>query len=58
MQIDCLLTNKYLYENKALKTKKVYNTWAKCSTNEEDLHRKWCKKPGVLVGTTSGDPSG
>ena len=58
MQINCLLTNQYLYENKALKTKKVYRTWAKCSTNEEDLHREWCKRPGVLVGKTPRRPSG
>lgn len=58
MQIDCLLTNKYLYENRALKTRVVYNTWAKCSTNKEDLHREWCKEPGVLVGRTSGRPPG
>ena len=50
MQIDCLLTNSYLYDRKALKTKAEYNTWAKCSTNEEDLHRDWCRHPGVLVG--------
>ena len=58
MQIDCLLTNEYLYERKAQKTKKVYNTWAKCSTSEEDLHREWCKHPGVLVGKVSGRPPG
>ena len=58
MQIDCLLTNKYLYENKALKTKKVYETWAKCSTNRNRLHREWCKRPGVLVGTVLRDPPG
>ena len=58
MQIDCLLTNTYLYENKAQKTKKVYNTWAKCSTNTEDLHREWCKRPGVLVGKTPRRPPG
>jgi ribonuclease HI/exonuclease III len=58
MQIDCLLTNKYLYERKALKTKKVYNTWAKCSTSEEELHREWCKHPGVLVGKTPRRPPG
>ena len=55
MQIDCLLTNKYLYENKALKTKTVYRTWANCSTNEEDLHREWCRHPGVLVGRTPAE---
>ena len=58
MQIDCLLTNKFLYENKAMKTQKVYHTWAKCSTNTEDLHREWCKHPGVLVGKVSGRPPG
>ena len=26
MQIDCLLTNAYLYKRKALKTRAVYNT--------------------------------
>ena len=46
MQIDC-------YENKALKTKNVYDTWAKCSTSENTFHREWRKRPGVLVGTTS-----
>ena len=56
MQIDCLLTNKYLYESKALKTEKVFNTWANCSTNKDDLHREWCKNPGFLVGKTSGRP--
>ena len=50
MQIDCLLTNRYLYDRKALKTKAVYNTWTECSTNTEDLHREWCRHPGVLVG--------
>ena len=58
MQLDCLLTNEYLYGQKALKTKKVYHTWAKCSTNTEDPHREWCRKPGFLVGTTSGRPPG
>lgn len=52
MQIDCLLTNKYLYENKAQKTKTVY------ATNTEDFHRDWCRNPGVLVGKTSRHPSG
>jgi len=58
MQIDCLLTNRYLYENRALKTRAVYNTWAKCSTNTEDLHRDWCRHPGVLVGMTPRRPPG
>ena len=58
MQIDCLLTNRYLYENRALKTKVVYNTWAGCSTNTEDLHRDWCRHPGVLVGKTPRRPPG
>jgi len=38
MQMDCLLTNEYLFEKKALKTKLVHGTWVKCSTNETDLH--------------------
>ena len=38
MQMDCLLTNWYLFEKMALKTKVVHGTWAKCSTNEVDLH--------------------
>ena len=58
MQIDCLLTNAYLYGKKALKTKKVYDTWAKCSTNTEDLHHEWCRHPGVLVGRTPRRPPG
>ena len=58
MQIDCLLTNEYLYEGKALKTKRVYDTWAKCSTNTEDLHCEWCRHPGVLVGMTPRRPPG
>ena len=58
MQVDCLLTNDYLYGRKAQKTRKVYDTWAKCSTNTEDLHRDWCRHPGVLVGTTSRRPPG
>jgi len=58
LQIDCLLTNKYLYEGRAQKTKTVYNTWAKCSTNTEDLHRDWCRNPGVLVGKTPRRPPG
>ena len=58
MQIDCLLTNKYLYEQKALKAEKVHRTWAKCSTNTTDLHSEWCRQPGFLVGTTSGRPPG
>jgi len=58
MQIDCLLTNEFLYERKALKTRKVYDTWAKCSTNNEDLHRDWCRHPGVLVGRTPRRPPG
>ena len=58
MQIDCLLTNSFLYERKALKTKKVYATWAKCSTDETDLHSEWCKHPGVLVGRTPRRPPG
>jgi hypothetical protein len=58
MQIDCLLTNTFLYDRKAQKTKKVYNTWAKCSTSTEELHSEWCKKPGVLVGMTPRRPPG
>jgi len=58
MQIDCLLTNKYLYETRAQKTKTVYKTWEKCSTNTEDLHRDWCRHPGVLVGKTPRRPPG
>ena len=58
MQIDCLLTNSFLYERKALKTKKVYATWAKCSTDETNLHSEWCKHPGVLVGKTPRRPPG
>ena len=52
MQIDCLMTSIHLYERKALKTKVVYDTWTKCSTNTEDLRRH----PGVLilVGMTPG----
>jgi len=50
MQIDCLLTNTYLYEKKALNPKKVHDTWAKCTTGTEVLHRDWCRHPGVLVG--------
>ena len=50
MQVDCLLTNRYLYERKALKARAVYNTWEKLSSNKEDLHREWCRRPGVLVG--------
>ena len=59
LQIDCQLTNVYLYERKALKTRVVYNTWAKCSTNNEDLHRdRWCRHPGVSVGKTPRRPPG
>ena len=58
LQIDCLLTNKFLYERKALKTKKVYYTWTKCSTNTEDFHQEWCRNPGVLVGMESRCPPG
>ena len=58
LQIDCLLTNNFLYKRKALKTKKIYGTWTKCSTNTEDTHSKWCKNPGVLVGTTARCPLG
>ena len=29
LQVDCLLANSFLYERKALNTKKVYYTWAK-----------------------------
>lgn len=58
LQVDCLLTNMYLYERKALKTKLVYSTWAKCSTNTEEFHHEWCKHPGFLVGMTSGHPLG
>jgi len=54
MQLDCLLMNKYLFERKALKTWLVRGTWAKCSTNEDDLHRDWCRHPGVLVGKDLG----
>ena len=58
VQIDCLLTNMYLYKRKALKTKKVYHTWVKCSTNAKDLHREWCRQPGFLVGMMLGRPLG
>ena len=58
MQIDCLLTNSFLYERKALKTKKVHATWAKCSTDRTSLHSEWCKHPGVLVGKTPRRPPG
>jgi len=58
LQVDCLLTNKYLFERKALKTKLVHGTWTKCSTSEEDLHQDWCRHPGVLVGKDPGRPMG
>ena len=58
MQMDCLLTNKYLFEKKALKTRLVHSTWAKCSTNDIDLHHDWCRHPGVLVGKDPGRPAG
>ena len=58
LQIDCLLTNVYLYDRKALKTKVVYYTWTECSTNTEDFHREWCKHPGFLAGMTSRRPPG
>ena len=58
MQTDCLLTNEFLYERRALQTKMVYYTWTKCSTNTEDFHREWCGHPGFLVGMTSGRPLG
>ena len=58
LQINCLLTNKYPYRNKALKTEKVFNTWVNCSTNKDDLHREWCKNPRFLVGKISGCPLG
>ena len=52
MQIDCLLTNTYLYERKALNPRKVHKTWEQCTTSTEALHREWCRHPGVLVGKT------
>ena len=58
LQVDCLLTNSFLYERRALDTKKVYYTWAKCSTNTEDTHREWCRNPGFLVGMTPRRPPG
>ena len=58
LQIDCLLTNRFLYERKALKTKKVYYTWAKCSMNTSNTHQEWCRNPGVLVGMESRRPPG
>ena len=58
MQIDCLLTNTFLYERKALGTKKVYATWASCSTSTETFHREWCRHPGFLVVKTSDRPPG
>ena len=58
LQIDCLLTNSFLYGKKALKTRKVYDTWAKCSTNMGDTHREWCRNPGVLVGMMLRRPPG
>ena len=54
MQIDCLLTNTYLYKNKALKMKVVYNMWGKYSTSNEDLHWDWCRHLGVLVDKDPG----
>lgn len=53
-QIDYLLEDTYLYENMALKAKAVYKTWMKCSTNEEGLHRDWCRRPGILMGKDPG----
>jgi ribonuclease HI len=58
MRVDCLLTNEYLFEKKALKTKKVYDTWTKYSTSTTDLRRDWCRQPGVLVGKDLGRPAG
>ena len=58
MQVDCLLTNVFLFEKKALKTKLVHDTWAGCSTNKESVHRDWCRSPGVLVGKGPGRPEG
>lgn len=57
-QTDRLITNTYLYERKALKTKKIYEAWVKCSTSTEDyFHHDWCRHTArVLVGKGSRCP--
>ncbi|KAF9037437.1 hypothetical protein BJ165DRAFT_1353537 [Panaeolus papilionaceus] len=49
LKIDCLLTNRKKYGNKALSRGLVKDTWAGTLENEENLVEDWTK-PGVLVG--------
>ncbi|KAF9058189.1 hypothetical protein BJ165DRAFT_1412160 [Panaeolus papilionaceus] len=59
LKIDCLLTNRKKYGNKALSRGLVKDTWAGTLENEINLVEDWTK-PGVLVGiaTVSISPCG
>ncbi|KAF9057021.1 hypothetical protein BJ165DRAFT_1334835, partial [Panaeolus papilionaceus] len=49
LKIDCLLTNRRKYGNKALNRGMVKDTWAGTLENEENMVEEWTE-PGVLVG--------
>jgi ribonuclease HI len=50
LAIDCLMTDKFKYEKKAIKTSLVKDTWKKTLKEEHTLARDWPSKVGVLVG--------
>ncbi|KAJ7640020.1 hypothetical protein DFH06DRAFT_1138022 [Mycena polygramma] len=50
LAIDCVMTDKFKYERKALKTSLVKDTWKSTLKDEQTLARDWPKKVGVLVG--------
>ncbi|KAF9033817.1 hypothetical protein BJ165DRAFT_1417483 [Panaeolus papilionaceus] len=49
LKIDCLLTNRKKYGNRALNKGLVKDTWTGTLENEENLVEEWTE-PGVLVG--------
>ncbi|KAJ6488482.1 hypothetical protein C8R47DRAFT_480492 [Mycena vitilis] len=50
LAIDCVMTDKFKYERKALKASLVKDTWKSTLKDEHSLARDWPKRVGVLVG--------
>ena len=56
LTIDRFLTDKKIFEKRALCKKLVRATWTGCLTNEEALPPYWPSSKGVLVGISLGCP--
>jgi hypothetical protein len=54
LRLDCELTNKRKYGNKAIKRRAVAETWADILQDGDQLPRDWMRASGVLVGIRSG----